>query len=303
MDFDQLIIFTRLAAMKSFTRTGESLFLSQPTISARIKALEDEMGVVFFDRSRPREVVLTEDGKVFWNYAQQILNNHNELINRFKNDNKNQNGYINIGCSSVPGIYLMPRILGGFTAEYNRVNINMDISDTAGIINDIIDYSYDFGIVGYSDDNARLIFSPFSEDELILVTASGKLKEYGYKKDGLIPLNLLNELKIIFREPGSATRRVFEQCLKEKGFNPGKLQHSLVIDSLEGVKQAVRYDLGVAVMSRCSVQDYLSTGLLDGFCFADIQLKRHFYIVNHKNRVISDASLALINYIHSMCSS
>ena len=65
-----------------------SLYLSQPTISARIKALENELDTILFDRSRPRDLSLTEQGLLFWDYAQQIINTYNHSLEKLKSKKK-----------------------------------------------------------------------------------------------------------------------------------------------------------------------------------------------------------------------
>ena len=72
MDFHQLRVFVEVAKQKNFSRAAESIFLSQPTVSAHIKALENEIGAPLFDRSQ-RELMLTEGGKILFKFAQEIL--------------------------------------------------------------------------------------------------------------------------------------------------------------------------------------------------------------------------------------
>lgn len=297
MDFAQLEMFINVVSLKSFTKAAESLYLSQPTISARIKSLEDELGVVLLDRSRSREFSLTEAGILFWDYAQKVLNEHQGFMGKFSNTGTDMKGYVSIGCSSVPGIYILPEILAGFSNQFEQVKIGVKISDSSDIIADIVNYVYDFGIVGYRENDRRLVFTPFSEDEMILVTAPGLLKKCELADNGEIPLELITPHKLILREPGSATRRVFEQHLTKAGYTMDVFQSILILNSLEAIKQAVRHGLGVSVMSGLSVNDYISIGLLDGYRLKKMKLARTFYLVHHRHRVGSTAAKVLINYI------
>ena len=105
------MIFVRVASLKSFTRAAESLYLSQPTISARIKALENELDTILFDRSRPRDLSLTEQGLLFWDYAQQIINTYTHSLEKLKSKKKSAEEFLCIGSSSVPGIYILPSLI------------------------------------------------------------------------------------------------------------------------------------------------------------------------------------------------
>ncbi len=297
MDLEQLNIFIKVATLKNFTRAAESLYLSQPTISSRVKALEEEIGVLLFDRSRPRELSLTEEGKIFWDYAQQMLNLYNEFLQNINLDQNSVSGYLRIGASSVPGIFILPVLLNGFKKQYNRVKTSVLIKDSAEVIDGVLDYIFDIGFVGYRENDPRLIFLDIAEDELCLITPAGLLEEKGLSPGDTVPLETFFNLDLILREPGSATRRVLEQQLNEIGFTTNDFKSIMYMDDLEGIKQSVRQGLGSSVVSRYSVEDYLTAGFVDVYNIESLFLKRRFYLVYHQNRVLNIASMSFIQYI------
>ena len=299
MDIEQLTIFIRVATLKNFTRAAASLFLSQPTISARIKSLEEELGVVLFDRSRNRELTLTEEGIIFWDYAQQIVNNYNQAIDRLRQEKDNITGLLQIGASSVPGTYILPRILQEYKKEYHQVKTSVYVKDSAEIINDVANYALDIGMVGYMEDDPRLNYISIAKDELCLITPPGWLKLQGYKRGDSIPVDVLLNLDFIMREPGSATRKVLEQKLNEEGYTLGNLKSVVYMDSLEGIKQSVREGLGVSVVSKLSVEDYLSLGLVDDYNLGYLSLKRDFFVVYHKQRVLNNAASSFLRFMQN----
>ena len=297
MDLEQLNIFIKVATLKNFTRAAESLYLSQPTISSRVKALEEEIGVLLFDRSRPRELSLTEEGKIFWDYAQQMLNLYNEFLQNINLDQNSVSGYLRIGASSVPGIFILPVLLNGFKKQYNRVKTSVLIKDSAEVIDGVLDYIFDIGFVGYRENDPRLIFLDIAEDELCLITPAGLLEEKGLSPGDTVPLETFFNLDLILREPGSATRRVLEQQLNEIGFTTNDFKSIMYMDDLEGIKQSVRQGLGSSVVSRYSVEDYLTAGFVDVYNIESLILKRRFYLVYHQNRVLNIASMSFIQHI------
>jgi len=109
MDFQQLKIFLNVAALKSFSRAAERMYISQPSVSARIKALEEELGALLFDRSPPRELALTREGILFMDYAQKMLNLHEEALAELAPGARQPAGAVRVAASTVPGIYLLPR--------------------------------------------------------------------------------------------------------------------------------------------------------------------------------------------------
>ncbi len=297
MDIEQLNIFIRVATLKNFTRAAESLFLSQPTISARIKALEEEMGVILFDRSRSRELSLTEAGIIFWDYAQEMINLYAQSIEKMRQQKNNVTGLLRIGASSVPGAYILPSILHNFKEEYGQVKTSVFVKDTAEIISDILDYALDIGMVGFSEDDSRLEYINIAEDELCLITPCGLLSEKGYPPNSTIPLADLFDLDFIMREPGSATRKVLEAELNKQGYSLRDFDKVIFMDSLEAIKQSVRQGLGSSVVSRCSVEDYLKSRLVDEYYPASLDLKRYYFLVYHRNRVLSNAANSFLHFI------
>lgn len=300
MDNEQLEIFVRVATLKSFTRAAESLYLSQPTISARIKSLENELGVTLFDRSRPRDLTLTEQGLLFWDYAQQMLNLYNSTMEQLKKEHESPGSFLRIGASSVPGIYILPRFLSSFKKAFPQAKIAVFIKDSAEIVNGIAEYTYDIGMAGSYDNDPRLNYIEIAGDELILITSSGLITSKGYKPGSSIPLEVCLDSDFIMREPGSATRNVLEQMLNKKGYSFNSFRSLIYIDNLETIKQAVKYGLGVSVVSRRSVNDYLAAGFVDGYQIDELNLKRNFYIVHHRNRVLNNVATAFLSFISEL---
>ncbi len=300
MDIDQLNMFVRVASLKSFTKTAESLFLSQPTVSARMKSLENELGVQLFDRSRPRYLSLTEQGMIFWDYAQQILNLRDDAIIKIKDFQARPSGFLRIGAGSVPGTYILPGLLSRFNQKYSNVKLDISIKDSSEVVSGVNSYSYDLGFVGYYDDDPLLHYINIADDELILIAPPGKLSSEDGPKNQLISLKSMLNTNFIIREPGSATRKVLEVSLNEAGHSFKDFRSVIFIDNLEGIKQAVRAGLGVSVVSRLSVADYLDSGYIQGFYLQDIKLNRSFYLVYNKNRVLNNAAKAFIHYIREI---
>ena len=148
MDFDQIRAFINVASLKSFSAAAEKLFISQPSISVRIKALEEELGVILFDRSKAREPVLTEAGRLFLDYSQSIINLENECREKLSGQLEQFGGLIHVGASTVPGTYLLPFLLADFKKEEKLIDYNIDILDTSAVIEGVLNYSYEIGFVG-----------------------------------------------------------------------------------------------------------------------------------------------------------
>ena len=295
MDFDQIRAFLNVAALKSFSAAAEKMFISQPSVSMKIKALEEELGVVLFDRSKAREPSLTEAGRIFFDYAQSIANLQDQCREKLSGKRTEDIGLIFIGASTVPGTYLLPRILKGYRELLPGINFHINLLDTSAVIEGIFDYSYELGFVGSVKEDERLVYHPLIEDELVFCIKKDTLPAQD-PGAGISTEEILNH-NLIMREKGSATRHLLENRIIEKGFAPSNLRGAIYFNSLEGIKQAVREGLGAAVLSLLSVGDMVKMKEIDCYSLNDLDLKRMLYLVYHRSRILGGAAASLRDYI------
>jgi DNA-binding transcriptional LysR family regulator len=319
MDFHQLRIFIEVARQKSFSRAAESIFLAQPTISTHIKALEDEVGAPLLDRSQ-RELELTGAGKVLFQYALQLLGIKEEALSAIQQEHRVIKGHLEVASSSVPGAYILPGLMKNFLKKYPEVTFAVMLRDTRQVYESIRNYTYDLGFVGGPVRPNELGQIQLLEDELVLVAAPGACLpgEKSLQKDksetgrgpgrpASLPFEIdlksgINrekflEIPFIMREPGSATRVVFENALQK--FYGGKetaLNVVAYLESQEAIKEAVKIGLGVTVISRKAVNEELAAGLMKGYRLPELRLKRNFYLIYRQNRVFLPLSQAFLNH-------
>jgi len=295
MDFEQIRAFINVASLKSFSEAGEKMFISQPSVSVRIKSLEEELGVVLFDRSKAREPSLTEAGRIFLDYAQSIINLQEECREKLSGQREETTGLVYIGASTVPGTYLLPEMLSNFKKLVPSIDFNISILDTSAVIEGVLNYSYDLGMVGLIKQNERLKYIPLAEDDLVLCTRKGLLSGADYTEG--VPVKELFSHHLIMREKGSATRQILEKKMSGSGFDLADSKGITYINSLEGIKQAVKEGLGVAVLSRLSVNDLVQTGSVDIYGIKELDLRRSLYLICHYSRVLGGAAERIKDFI------
>ncbi len=288
MDFDQIRVFLNVASLKSFSETGEKMFISQPSVSVRIKALEEELGVVLFDRSKAREPSLTEAGRIYLDYAQAFVNLEEESREKLSRQIEEAVGSVNIGASTVPGTYLLPSLLARFREYTSKQEFNINILDTSAVLEGVLNYSYDLGFVGLTKPDERFVFIPLLEDEIVLCTPKGLFLSSRFP-DG-VPMELCFSHYLLMREKGSATRQLFEKALVKNCLSVDKFKGVTYLNSLEGIKQGVKHNLGVAFVSKLSVQDMADTGAVDIFPVKELNLRRLLYLVYHHSRILGGAA-------------
>ncbi len=292
MDIHQLKVFVSVFKNKSFSRASEEIHLTQPTISNHIKALEAEFDCKLFDRLG-RTIIPTKEAEVLYSHSIELIEKANalrETIGQFKKD---LSGKIVIGASTIPGVYLMPRIMTEFQKKYPSLSFQILISDSTGITDSVSKHELLLGIVGAKLTNEQLNYIPFVEDELIAVSSPG------LGKNNIMTLKELITLPMVLREEGSGTRKVAEKFLESKGISLDNIKIAGIFGSTDAVKQAVKAGLGVSILSKFSVADELEHKILKEIKLSDIQMKRRFYIVTHKKRTLPRAYDTFLKYIMS----
>src|SRR4030043_2470198 len=129
IDFRHLETFCRVAARKSFSRAADDLFLTQPTVSGHILSLERSLFLRLFDRTG-REIRLTKAGEMFLRYASKILTVRKDLLNALTEFSQGIRGELSLGASTIPGEYLLPRLMGDFKRAHPRFTLSLKIADT-----------------------------------------------------------------------------------------------------------------------------------------------------------------------------
>jgi len=299
MDFHQLRVFVEVARQKNFSRAAENIFLSQPTVSVHVKSLEDEIGILLFDRSQ-RELQLTAAGKVLFKYAQQLLGIKEKALAEIQKEYKIVKGHMEVISSSVPGAYLLPGLLRAFHRVYPETTFFVRLRDTEQVLQSMQDYTYDLGFVGEPSSKEGLGQIALIEDELILIAPNGTGLPAVKTESSSLPqvkFSSCLERSFVMREPGSATRLVFEKALKKKHFAGNKeLKILAYLESQEAIKEAVKAGLGLTVISRRAVQDEIKAGQIEGYKLLDLDLKRNFYLIFWKKRILSPLSQAFLDF-------
>ncbi len=298
MDFHQLKIFLEVARRKNFTRAAENLFLSQPTVSMHIKKLEREVGTPLLVRDK-EGLKLTESGKILYCYGQQLLETKGQALSAIQDERRIVKGHLEIAASSVPGAYLLPRLLQSFCQKYSEVTFSLLLRDTRQVLQSVKDYTYYMAFTGEPGLRKGLGQISLVEDELIVV-ASPKIKiptpEQASTALPEVALHDCCDLPFLLREPGSATRMVFEKALKKQSVKNIDLNIIGYLESQEAIKEAAKAGLGITVISQKAVEDELKAGLLKGYKLKGIPIKRNFYLVFRKQSIFPPLNKAFFQF-------
>ncbi len=265
---------------KSLTRAAEALEISQPAVSKQLRALEAQYGTPLLYR-RGREPQLTEAGKIVYRYGQRILQTIDKSLAEVRDLADTVQGELLLGGSTIPGEYILPRLLGAFQQRYPEVTVSLEISDSKEVARRVLAGEFAAGVIGVQINSQNLQHELIYNDELVVVVPRGHRWE-GWET---VDLEELCAEQMVVREPGSGTRAVFEQWLQERGIDPGALKYRMELGSTDAVLSAVAAGLGVSLLSTVAAQPRIQSGALAAVRIAGLPRMRGLYLITRKNRV------------------
>jgi DNA-binding transcriptional LysR family regulator len=293
IDFKHLETFCRIAGLKSFSKAADDLLLTQPTVSGHILSLEQFLSLRLFDRTS-REVRLTKAGKVFLEYASRILSLRKDLLNALSEFSEGIRGNLSLGASTIPGEYLLPKLIGDFKREHPRSVLSVRIADTKEILQYVLQDGVELGIIGAKLNHPSLHYEKYEEDEIIVVAPS----DHPLTRRKRVSLEELLKEPWIIREEGSGTQIASEKALRKKGKSLKQFNVVMEMGSTSSVKEGVKARLGLAFISRKATGDEVSQGVLSRIDVEGVgPILRQIYIVSHRGRTLSPIGMEFLRFL------
>ena len=290
LDLRLLEIFCCVYSERSFSKAGEKLLLSQPTISGHIKNLEDQLEVKLFNRL-PRTIVPTQAADILYRHGQAVLSEREATLQELQQFLNRLSGSLVLSASTVPGEYLLPRVMASFHSLYPGVKLEVKITDSSRACREVLDGSSELGCVGARIEDADLQFRRFAEDELVLLAR----KDEDRVPAESISLDQLLLQPFLARELGSGTRMVFE---KSVGSSLDRFNVVASLGSNNAIKEGLRSGLGLSVVSLLSVRRELERGLLRTLSIEGVEpMRRDFYLVVNRRLKLSPIAETFLKHL------
>ena len=293
IDFRHLETFCRVASLKGFSKAAEDLFLTQPTVSGHILSLEQSLSLRLFDRTS-KEVRLTKAGEVLLKYASRILSSRRDLLNALSEFSEGIRGELFLGASTIPGEYILPRLIGDFKKEHPHFILSLKIADTKEIVQDVLQAEVEFGMIGAKLDHPSLHFEKYETDEIIAAAPS----DHPLARRNRVDVEELLREPWILREEGSGTQMAVEKALRKKGRSLRQFNVVMKMGSTSSVKQGLNAKLGLAFISERAIEDELSRDILSRVRVEGIDsMSRQIYIVFHRGRTLSPIGTEFLRFL------
>ena len=277
MEFKQLEAFVAVVENKSFSEAARQLNLTQPTISAHIQTLEQELN--------SKKLTITQRGLQLYDCASNMLNMRKNIIDEFTGHNKK---IIDLAVSTIPSSYLLPEILGAFTKQISDIYFHSWQSDSLGAVSRVLDGSVDLALIGNTFDEPDCCFIPFRQDKLVIATPVNDhyLQLEKKSKSGALEFSDFLKEPFIMRETGSGTKKEIDRYLEERNIPASSLRIVARMNDLEAIRKSVAGGLGISILSACSARDLADTHQILMFPLNSEKAVRTFYIVYSKNRIL-----------------
>lgn len=293
MEFKQLEAFVAVVDYGSFSEAARKLYLTQPTISAHIRSLEEELHARLIIRTT-KKLTITTKGYQLYDSAFRILDIRNNLLENFTGSRKQ---IIDLAASTIPSSYLLPELLASFGRMYPDVYFHSWQTDSSGAINRVLDGTVDLALTGQNTGDDSCVFIPFCQDNMVIATPVND--HYLNLKQKEQPVVFQDFIKdpVIIREKGSGTKKEMDIFLENAGIEPSSLNVVVRMNDLESIKKSIVNELGFSILSARSVVGLQKTKQILLFPLEESAHKRSFYIVYSKNRILKSHVRQFIHYI------
>jgi DNA-binding transcriptional LysR family regulator len=274
MDIRQMKYFESIVRNKKITKAAEELHISQPSLSAQIKVLEQELGCKLFERTA-REFILTDPGIILYKHACKILLQFKKASQEMEDAKEIGTGEISLG-TFPSAVYWLPQVILQLKNKYPKILIKIKEMGAESIENSLKNYDINLGITSHIIHSDILLFTPIFNEQLLLITYDN------HPFNGLSQVDItdLSKESFISYQPGYQLRDIILKSCHAAGFNP---QIIYECGRLETIRSLVTAGLGIALVPETYVK-YTVLKDLNVIRVKNPTPKRTLYIVLHKNR-------------------
>ncbi len=280
----QLETFATVARLGSFSRAAETLHLTQPAVSIQIKQLGETIGMPLFEQIG-RDIRLTAAGEELQATVRTLDDEWARFDSAISALRGMHSGRLRVALVTTAK-YFLPRMLGAFCRHYPDIDVQLEITNRAGVVARMRGNEDDLYIMSLPPTDMDIVVRPFLDNPLVVIAP------LGHPAAGQpCTLDDLTSESFLLREPGSGSRAAIDRQLQKL---EKVLQVRLTVASNEAIRDLVTSGLGLSILSRHALTanpaDY-------GICILDVEhfpIQQPWSIVHLKNKVLSLPTQAFI---------
>lgn len=289
MDLGQLEALVEVAAHRSFSRAAEALGLTQPSVTARIQALERDLGEPLFERNG-RGVRLTEVGASFLPHAQRVLKTLQDGRDAVQALRQLEAGTLRLGAAPTISTYVLPGLLKEFRVRYPRLEVSVRTEYSDQIAQMVLADEVEVGLER-SFTHPDVVTVPLYEDEVVLVTEPS----HRFAGRGAVSIDDVGQRRLIMFNRGSSYYTLVDNALRQAGV---LVSPTMELDNMEATKKMVEEGLGIAFLPKVAVDRELERGELRQVQVEGMAMpRRQIALIYRRGRPLGRAAQAFVSLL------
>lgn len=286
---NQLRVFLKITQTESITKAAEELHLTQPAVSIQLRNFQQQFALPLTEVVG-RKLYITDFGREVAEASEQILEGVNALDFKTHAHQGQITGRLKLSIVST-GKYVMPYFLTDFLKLHPGVELQMDVTNKAKVVESLEKNEVDFSLVSILPEGLALDHVRLMQNKLyVIANMDMQLKENAYDN------SLFENLPLIYREHGSGTRLAMERFIRE---NKISTQKKMELTSNEAVKQAVIAGLGCSVMPLIGIKNELMNHELQIVPVRKFPIKTYWHLIWNKHKRFSSAAAAYLSFLRA----
>lgn len=286
MNIENIEAFVYVIHYGSFNKAAEVLFLSQPSVTARIQSLERELDCRLFDRIG-KQVSLTDEGRRFLPYAQQLLQTFQKSKIQLKQKRTLPNE-LRIGCTVSVSNYIIPEFVPKMKRKYPDVNFKLTTATTEDIVNKVLNRELDVGFVR-NISHPNLLSTKVYEDPIRLYV----YEDHSFIGSSVVSIEEIGEHPLVFFECGSLDWMRIHRLFASMS-QPPNIEFQT--DNLETAKKLVLQRVGIAFLPSLCVEQEVRENRLFPIEFPEtsgISLQTNIIALNGESGLFFNSALEI----------
>jgi LysR family transcriptional regulator, low CO2-responsive transcriptional regulator len=289
MDLAKLRIFATVARLGNFTRAAEVLYLTQPTVSQQLAALEAQLGTPLIERL-PRQQRLTPAGAALLPYAEQLLALADEAAEAARAAAGLADRTLRLGVGHILATYLLPGLLRRYRERHPQRLVRISVGNSSELLELIAADTIELALVGSPAEHPKVQVTPFVEDRLVVIVAP---QDPWAARDG-VDVEELRGRVLLTREPGSALHATVERLLGAAALAGDNV---ILLGETEGIKRSVEAGLGIALIQGIAVEREVAGGTLRALPMLGADTSRTYAYAQRAGHGLSTAARDLIAFL------
>jgi len=287
----QMQVFQRVAEFQSVSEAAKALNMTQSAASMALAQLESLLGKPLFNR-HGRTMALTSWGLWLRPQVQQLLANCHTIEMGMK-ERDLVSGQISVGASQTPAAHLIPELICRLDRDFPQLQVRLGIENTEHVINGLLDYRFDLGMIEGHCDDERIELQRLCEDELVIVASA----QHPFAQRDETSLTQLEMAHWILRERGAGTREIFDISIHE---HLDQIKVHREYDHVGVIIALVKQGNYLTCLSRRSVQQAVSQGELAILNIPELDMARDFSFVWRKQEAASPIRSVIMKTANSV---